>query len=233
MEIGRNDLCPCGSGKKFKKCCIGKSNEEIKLMMMLNPLGYHENYIRNKKVISPKINKILFSIYDNEDNMNIKDIVDGYLEVMNYAIDYAKKHEIRTIEKLDSCELVGDFFINIIGNFDDVILNLKKDEYDFNLIVDYIDKLLDQFILEDNMYLNLLREKANLLFQLGRIDEGENIMVDYLKDNPKETYAYVELVDSFEMVGNLEKAKYYYDLGLSQGNMKDIDALEEREYMFK
>jgi len=24
-KIGRNDLCPCGSGKKFKKCC-GKNN---------------------------------------------------------------------------------------------------------------------------------------------------------------------------------------------------------------
>ena len=23
-KIGRNELCPCGSGKKFKKCCIGK-----------------------------------------------------------------------------------------------------------------------------------------------------------------------------------------------------------------
>ncbi|HIJ78205.1 MAG: SEC-C metal-binding domain-containing protein [Desulfobulbaceae bacterium] len=22
-RIGRNDLCPCGSGKKFKKCCAG------------------------------------------------------------------------------------------------------------------------------------------------------------------------------------------------------------------
>lgn len=21
QDIGRNDLCPCGSGKKFKKCC--------------------------------------------------------------------------------------------------------------------------------------------------------------------------------------------------------------------
>lgn len=24
-EIGRNDPCPCGSGKKFKKCCEAKS----------------------------------------------------------------------------------------------------------------------------------------------------------------------------------------------------------------
>ena len=21
-RIGRNDLCPCGSGKKYKKCCF-------------------------------------------------------------------------------------------------------------------------------------------------------------------------------------------------------------------
>jgi hypothetical protein len=25
MKTGRNDPCPCGSGKKFKKCCLGKS----------------------------------------------------------------------------------------------------------------------------------------------------------------------------------------------------------------
>lgn len=23
LKIGRNQLCPCGSGKKYKKCCIG------------------------------------------------------------------------------------------------------------------------------------------------------------------------------------------------------------------
>jgi uncharacterized protein len=23
-KVGRNDLCPCGSGKKFKKCCGGQ-----------------------------------------------------------------------------------------------------------------------------------------------------------------------------------------------------------------
>lgn len=21
-SVGRNDICPCGSGKKFKKCCL-------------------------------------------------------------------------------------------------------------------------------------------------------------------------------------------------------------------
>ena len=24
MKVGRNDPCPCGSGIKYKKCCLGK-----------------------------------------------------------------------------------------------------------------------------------------------------------------------------------------------------------------
>lgn len=27
MQIGRNDPCPCGSGKKYKKCCQSKDEE--------------------------------------------------------------------------------------------------------------------------------------------------------------------------------------------------------------
>ena len=28
-NVGRNDPCPCGSGKKFKKCCLGKPETEL------------------------------------------------------------------------------------------------------------------------------------------------------------------------------------------------------------
>ncbi len=28
MNIGRNDPCHCGSGKKYKKCCLAKDEEE-------------------------------------------------------------------------------------------------------------------------------------------------------------------------------------------------------------
>lgn len=29
MKIGRNDPCPCGSGKKYKKCCLNKASLDI------------------------------------------------------------------------------------------------------------------------------------------------------------------------------------------------------------
>jgi uncharacterized protein len=28
-KIGRNDPCPCGSGRKFKACCIAKHGETV------------------------------------------------------------------------------------------------------------------------------------------------------------------------------------------------------------
>jgi hypothetical protein len=28
-DVGRNDPCPCGSGKKFKKCCYGIDPDEL------------------------------------------------------------------------------------------------------------------------------------------------------------------------------------------------------------
>lgn len=37
-NVGRNDPCPCGSGKKFKKCCLPKKEElELKLQSQLQP----------------------------------------------------------------------------------------------------------------------------------------------------------------------------------------------------
>lgn len=30
MKVGRNDPCPCGSGKKYKQCCL-KAKQEMSL----------------------------------------------------------------------------------------------------------------------------------------------------------------------------------------------------------
>ena len=32
VKIGRNDPCPCGSGKKFKKCCLWKVGYGVEIV---------------------------------------------------------------------------------------------------------------------------------------------------------------------------------------------------------
>ena len=38
MKVGRNDPCPCGSGKKYKSCCEGKTTAKDALYSKLVPI---------------------------------------------------------------------------------------------------------------------------------------------------------------------------------------------------
>jgi len=29
-QVGRNEKCPCGSGRKYKQCCLGKDEEKAR-----------------------------------------------------------------------------------------------------------------------------------------------------------------------------------------------------------
>jgi methionyl aminopeptidase len=45
VKVGRNDPCPCGSGLKYKKCCIGKEKPNFK---RLKALYFEKHKIRLK-----------------------------------------------------------------------------------------------------------------------------------------------------------------------------------------
>lgn len=242
MKIGRNELCPCGSGKKYKQCCLNKIKDEKKydiddakfmgMHSFIEPFTYHNNYIHTKKVKFSKLNKKLLNIYGNRNNMDIKNIIGDYLEIMNHIFDYADEHNIHTIKELDNENLISDFLINVIGDFEDKILNLNKDDYDLNITNKYIDRLINTIKLDDNEYENNLRCKTNSLFKLGKYKLGEEIMLNLINEKQNSIYPYVELVDDYEMVGNLEKSRYYYDLGMKQTKLDEIDVLEERKDYF-
>ena len=164
--------------------------------------------------------------------MSPKEVMDNYLEVMNSLLSYAKESNIKTIEELDKSEQISEFCSNVINDASDVAYNLTKDDYDLEKVINYIDRLVNTLDLDDNTYEWQIRTKAKILFTLNRITEGEKVLTEELKKNPKATYYYVELIDSFNDIGNKEKAKYYYDLVLSYDNIEDRDVIEEREDYF-
>lgn len=61
MSIGRNDLCPCGSGKKYKKCCLNKNT------------GFTKN-------LNAEILKTSHSVFNNieSNTQNIAEIIKEY-----------------------------------------------------------------------------------------------------------------------------------------------------------
>lgn len=53
-KIGRNDPCPCGSGKKYKKCCLGKDDDPV----YSNPINLFQTYKAARK--SSRIKQCLY-----------------------------------------------------------------------------------------------------------------------------------------------------------------------------
>ncbi len=46
MKIGRNDPCPCGSGKKYKQCCLLKESKSVPTLIReaVEEAGYKEDF---------------------------------------------------------------------------------------------------------------------------------------------------------------------------------------------
>jgi hypothetical protein len=47
-KIGRNDPCPCGSGKKYKKCCLLQDEEKRQSKIEDRPAISRKNLNNNK-----------------------------------------------------------------------------------------------------------------------------------------------------------------------------------------
>ncbi len=106
-KIGRNDPCHCGSGKKYKKCCLEKDEKEryLKTLNKLNEniedsaessdeLEENESYIDSEDVIeNEELNNYSEETEDNEDEKNVEKYACKKFEE-NIPEISAEKHDI-------------------------------------------------------------------------------------------------------------------------------------------
>jgi len=88
-KIGRNDPCPCGSGKKYKKCCIDKPILEIEEMV---PRLNYENSMQHFGS---------FWTYDEVNQISTEEIIN---KLISLGIPFEKETFLEDIEKFCSAE---------------------------------------------------------------------------------------------------------------------------------
>lgn len=61
-KTGRNDLCPCGSGKKYKKCCMYKKSNSIPIEVIkhFQKIKVEQEYLKNAGIHINYVNPITF-----------------------------------------------------------------------------------------------------------------------------------------------------------------------------
>lgn len=117
-QIGRNDPCPCGSGKKYKKCCMAKDEWEIQTEDEIN-IQQEVEYIINRALNSDsclvKLDSLLFFstetgdawLLDTDDNLALCLMKD--FDVQQYIINETSKNY--SIEWEASYQINGNAFI--------------------------------------------------------------------------------------------------------------------------
>ena len=57
QKVSRNDPCPCGSGKKYKKCCGAQKQKKFSASVISSGKGMHSFFSEKTKLSSELFKK--------------------------------------------------------------------------------------------------------------------------------------------------------------------------------
>ncbi len=92
-KIGRNDPCPCGSGKKFKKCCLNKKGIEKTPKARLVPVYTDIDRLSNSVVDLIKEKKL------DEAEIACQKLIVEYPDQIDGILRWAEVYEARGDKK--------------------------------------------------------------------------------------------------------------------------------------
>ena len=211
-KTGRNEPCPCGSGKKYKKCCLRKQeykeNDNIDVLMQ-------EGYSlleKNKTVeaceiwmeawnrLKSRFSPYMISISDADT------IFDGTQSLFNWSQDLEME----------------------LGN-----AALKKNSF-YKKRIEYCQEFITFFPGMDSLILhNMKRAIAESYFGMGDPAKGDDAFVKLIEEYPENIWGYIGWGDMYFIPlndndkSNYQRAEHIYGMVLPK-NLEDKDALLER-----
>ena len=217
FNIGRNDLCYCGSGKKYKKCCMNKNNsEEIEKLNLIDKFVCKaEWYLKRKE--EKKAYELLRIVW-----FDVQDI--------------CKENNIKSIEEYDKKYEGYDCLLNWIQDYEDILAMSDEESklYERLELWNTVERIFD-LNHEEQLYWKerTIREKANTEFRLGNEAKATEIIEEYLKEKADWVWGYIEMSNWYDedknsKYYNLEKAKKILLITEQIKDMEDIDVVYER-----
>ncbi len=105
-KIGRNDPCPCGSGKKFKNCCLGRdAREPAEVRTRAESVAIDWLRTRHSHAAETALRQAFFAslddveidrleILDSQEDMELQDLMRDWL--VAEAVLQVKGHDVRS-----------------------------------------------------------------------------------------------------------------------------------------
>jgi len=175
-KISRNAPCPCGSGKKYKKCCIEKDLRKSPSIEMLDD-GMQEGY----------------DFMMNGNGAQACDCCWPLWEIIRSRLD----PEMRTCESASSVFKGTQELFNWVQDFALELHNAAVDETRYAEIgVRLCQDVLTQFRDEKGLFhLNFRADLGEFYYMASRPEEGERVLLDLIRDHPDHAAGYARLAD--------------------------------------
>lgn len=220
MKIGRNDPCPCGSGKKYKKCCLGKDN----------PVGLPPGGSRgNKELI--ELNNLLKRGYELMEKGDTLTGCDTWLTFWQIL----KTYHIPPMRSIEDAQKIHEFDQFLYNWCQDLMMAMEEaareeNEY-YKKLITYCEEFCKLFPETDKDVLeNMKRSLAEAYFGLGMTERGEEEFKALVNEYPDSVWAYIGWGDMYYLYRLNEKVPADYDKAQSiyeEALKKDLDSKEE------
>ena len=201
-KIGRNQPCPCGSGKKYKKCCLGKSDKPV---------------IKKRDELDVLMEKGWSLIQKNETAKGC----DIWLEFWN-KLKTRFRPEFVDVKEADSIFTGVEYIYNWCQDLEAELGNAGIDNSSYyQKRIDYCTDFCSIFPESDSLLMhNMKRAIAESYFALGDISKGEECFKKLIEEYPKLIWGYIGWGDMYlwpmkkDIKPDYERAEQIYKMAL-------------------
>lgn len=171
MSVGRNDPCPCGSGKKFKKCCMKNNVVSLDTMISQELDGLQEELMRNFGGKNPE--KIFEALEQLARSLKMDELPRSELELSSaLLIMWIIFHENFGSEKT----AIEQFIENKKSHIRPAAFSLIQQWADTPPSLSRIVRTIDEDWLEIEDYFTLEKKKVKLDEENLTLEEGDFLL---------------------------------------------------------
>jgi len=225
VKISRNDLCPCGSGKKFKQCCIDKLEPIILADHQDSPNHSDANRLGVGRLGDAHLDAgrlVGGGLGGRLDDDPLKYLIgEGYrlldadeearaaiiwLDAWGQLAQVLETSAIDSAESLDNLADLADYAIrgldNWVQDLEDLLGNLSMTDVGWaerrlQYMQDFCTRLPNSHA---DLLFNMRRDAAEALFLLGRPDDGDKAFEALIRSHPSNEWAYIGWGDMYSPV---------------------------------
>lgn len=195
--MGRNEPCPCGSGRKYKKCCIGNHGPQRALLNVDECLRAAAEHVQAGRLLDADqvLEQILIFRPDNPDALHLSGHVADRL---------GRPGALPRINRAISSSPLNPAYHNTLG------IALGQSSRAEEAIASFREALALK-----PLYPHAMRNLALQLTSVGAFDEADDYYRQLLTITPNSVDLYVNLAQLRQLQGRIDEASQQYEQALS------------------